>query len=241
MSKNIAILTASGIGSRIGQDIPKQFIHVENKPVIIYTLEKFQNHPEIDEICVVILKGWEQMLRSYAEQFGITKLTMITEGGASGQESIYNGLTTVKENHSEQEVTILIHDGNRPLVSNEIISDALATYQQHGNAVAAIPTTEVVFVLESPDATSSVEGLNRDLLRRTQTPHVYHLDKILSLHNRALEQGITDVAASCQLMQLFGEKSYFSLGSEKNLKITTVEDLDIFKALLSSTRDNWIK
>lgn len=78
----VAILTASGIGSRIGQDIPKQFIHVENKPVIIYTLEKFQNHPEIDEICIVILKGWDQMVKAYAEQFGITKLKMITFGGS---------------------------------------------------------------------------------------------------------------------------------------------------------------
>ena len=238
---NIAILTASGIGSRIGQDIPKQFIHVENKPVIIYTLEKFQHHPEIDEICVVILKGWEQMVKAYAEQFGITKLKIITTGGASGQESIFKGLTAVKEAHPDEDVTVLIHDGNRPLVSNEIISDALATYQQFGNAVAAIPTTEVVFVLDEPQSTSSSESLNRDLLLRTQTPHVYHLDKILSLYHKALEQGITDVAASCQMMQVFGEKSYFSLGSEKNLKITTVEDLDIFKALLSSTRDNWIK
>lgn len=137
-------------------------------------------------------------------------------------------------------MTVLIHDGNRPLVSNDIISNALATYQQFGNAVAAIPTTEVVFVLENPQSTSSTEALNRDLLRRTQTPHVYHLDNILSLHEKALENGITDVAASCQLMQLFGER-VISLLEQKNLKITTVEDLDIFKALLSSTRDKWIK
>ena len=114
-------------------------------------------------------------------------------------------------------------------------------FRSFGNAVAAIPTTEVVFVLDEPRSTSSIEALNRDLLLRTQTPHVYQLDVILALHKKALENGITDVAASCQLMQLFGKRSYFSLGSEKNLKITTVEDLDIFKALLSSTRDNWIK
>ena len=107
--------------------------------------------------------------------------------------------------------------------------------------MAAIPTTEVVFVLDESHSRASIEALDRDLLLRTQTPHVYQLDAIMELHNKALEKGITDVAASCQLMQLFGKKSYFSLGSEKNLKITTVEDLDIFKALLSSTRDNWIK
>ena len=238
---NIAILTASGVGSRIKQDIPKQFIHVDNKPVIIYTLEKFQNHPEIDEICVVILEGWERMLRSYAEQFGIFKLKYIVNGGTSGQESIYNGLSIVKEKNPDKDITVVIHDGNRPLVSNEVITNSLVTYRKYGNAVAAIPTTEVVFVLDTAEANSSIEGLNRDLLLRTQTPHVYDLDEILSIHKQALDKGITDVAASCQLMQLFGRESYFSRGSEKNLKITTVEDLDIFKALLKSKRDEWIK
>ena len=154
---NIALLTASGVGSRIKQDIPKQFIHVDNKPIIIHTLEKFQYHPEIDEICVVILKGWEEMLRSYARQFNITKLKYIVNGGASGQLSIYNGLNEIKKQRPNQAVTVVIHDGNRPLVSNEIISDALVTYKEYGNAVAAIPCTEVVFVLESVEGTQSTE------------------------------------------------------------------------------------
>ena len=238
---NIALLTASGVGSRIKQDIPKQFIHVDNKPIIIHTLEKFQYHPEIDEICVVILKGWEEMLRSYARQFNITKLKYIVNGGASGQLSIYNGLNEIKKHRPDQAVTVVIHDGNRPLVSNEIISDALVTYKEYRNAVAAIPCTEVVFVLESVDGTQSTESLDRDVLRRTQTPHVYDLDAILDLHNQALEKGISEVAASCQLMQLFGNPTYFSLGSEKNLKITTLEDLEIFKALLKSKADDWLK
>lgn len=237
----IAILTASGVGSRTKQDIPKQFIHVENKPIIIYTLEKFQNHPDIDEICVVILKGWEEMLKAYAEQFGITKLKYIVNGGESGQESIYNGLNAIKTSYPDEEVTVLIHDGNRPLVSNEIIDDALKTYEKYGNAVAAIPVVEVVFVVDETQDICSTESLNRDLLKRTQTPHVYNLNSILSLHNKALENGITDVAASCQLMQLFGLKSYFSLGSEKNLKITTLDDLEIFKSLLNSEQYDWIK
>lgn len=237
----IAILTASGVGSRTKQDIPKQFIHVENRPIIIYTLEKFQNHPDIDEICVVILKGWEEMLKAYAEQFGITKLKYIVNGGESGQESIYNGLNAIKTSYPDEEVTVLIHDGNRPLVSNEIIDDALKTYEKYGNAVAAIPVVEVVFVVDETQDICSTELLNRDLLKRTQTPHVYNLNSILSLHNKALENGITDVAASCQLMQLFGLKSYFSLGSEKNLKITTLDDLEIFKSLLNSEQYDWIK
>ena len=96
----IALLTASGIGSRIKQDIPKQFIHVDNRPLIIHTLEKFQNHPNIDEICVVVLKGWEEMLKTYARQFNITKLKYIVNGGETGQLSIYNGLNEIKKNNS---------------------------------------------------------------------------------------------------------------------------------------------
>lgn len=105
----------------------------------------------------------------------------------------------------------------------------------------AIPVVEVVFVVDESQDICSTESLNRDLLKRTQTPHVYNLNSILSLHNKALENGITDVAASCQLMQLFGLKSFFSLGSEKNLKITTLDDLEIFKSLLNSEQYDWIK
>ena len=238
---NIALLTASGIGSRIKQDIPKQFIHVENKPIIIHTLEKFQNHPGIDEICVVILKGWEEMLKSYARQFNISKLKYIVNGGDTGQLSIYNGLTEIKKHKKREDVTVVIHDGNRPMVSNEIIDDAFLTYKKNGNAVAAIPCVEVTFVLENKEADESVESINRDLLRRTQTPHIYNLDDILSLHNEALQKGITEVAASCELMKIFGRKTYFSEGSEKNLKITTLDDLEIFKALLKAKKEHWIK
>lgn len=237
---NIALLTASGIGSRIKQDIPKQFIHVENKPIIIHTLEKFQNHPSIDEICVVILKGWEEMLRSYARQFNITKLKYIVNGGDTGQLSIYNGLTEIRK-HYEEDVTVVIHDGNRPMVSNEIIDDAFLTYKKYGSAVAAIPCVEVTFVLDNKEANKSLKSVNRDLLRRTQTPHIYDLEDILSLHNEAMENGITEVAASCELMKIFGRETYFSFGSEKNLKITTLDDLEIFKALLKAKKEHWIK
>ena len=168
----IALLTASGIGSRIKQDIPKQFIHVDNRPLIIHTLEKFQNHPNIDEICVVVLKGWEEMLKTYARQFNITKLKYIVNGGETGQLSIYNGLNEIKKNNIDRQVTVLIHDGNRPMVSNEIIDDAFSTYSRYGNAVAAIPCVEVTFVLDNETENHSISSLKRELLRRTQTPHI---------------------------------------------------------------------
>jgi 2-C-methyl-D-erythritol 4-phosphate cytidylyltransferase len=237
---NIALLTAAGTGTRTNQDIPKQFIHVDNKPIIIYTLEAFQKHPNIDEICVVVLSGWEKILWAYAKQFGITKLKYVVIGGATGQESIYNGLMEIKAHCSNDDV-VMIHDGNRPLVSQDIITDSLVKYQQFGSAVAAIPCTEVVFVIDNDTSNKSMKSINRDLLRRTQTPHTYRLGEICAAHEEAKRRGIVNMPASCSLMEALGKPTYFSLGSEKNLKITTVEDIEIFKALLYSKNDAWIK
>lgn len=236
--KNIALLTAAGAGTRTHQDIPKQFIHVNNKPILIYTLEAFQKHPSIDEICVVILEGWEQILWAYAKQFNISKLKYVVPGGKTGQESIYNGLRVLQTNCNADDV-VLIHDGNRPMVSSEIITDSLVKQKQYGSAVAAIPCTEVVFISET--GTQSNKSIPREILWRTQTPHSYVLRDILWAHKEARKRGIGNTAASCSLMELLGKESYFSKGSEKNLKITTVDDIEIFKALLASEKDEWIK
>lgn len=236
---NIALLTASGTGTRTHQDIPKQFLNVENKPILLYTLEAFQKHPNIDEICVVILEGWEPILAAYAKQFNITKLKYVVNGGATGQESIYNGLMEIKKHCSIEDV-VLIHDGNRPMVSQEIITDSLVKHREFGSAVAAIPCTEVVFVVEN-NGNSSCKSIERTNLRRTQTPHTYTLGDICKAHEEARKLGIINMAASCSLMEALGIESHFSMGSEKNLKITTVEDIEIFKALLHSKKDSWIK
>ena len=235
---NIALLTAAGKGTRTLQDIPKQFIHVNNKPIIIYTLEAFQNHPNIDEICVVILKGWEQILQAYAKQFNITKLKYIVIGGDTGQESIYNGLQAITKNHLANDV-VMIHDGNRPMIAQEIITDSLVKLSQFGSAVAAIPCTEVVFVSEK--GISSNKSIPRESLWRTQTPHTYYLGDILNAYQEAQKLGIKNMAASCSLMEALGRNSYFSRGSEKNLKITTTEDIEIFKSLLNKKKESCIK
>ena len=145
---NVAILTAGGIGSRTHQDIPKQFLNVDNKPIIIYTLEAFQQHPNIDEICVAILEGWDQILWAYAKQFNITKLKYVVTGGATGQESIFNGLKAIRQDHKDDDV-VIVHDGNRPMISQDIITDNLVKQKQYGSAVAAIQCTEVVFDSEN--------------------------------------------------------------------------------------------
>lgn len=236
---NVALLTAAGKGTRMHQDIPKQFIHVDNKPVIIYTMEAFQQHPNIDAIVVVTLDSWSDVLWAYAKQFNITKLRWVVPGGETGQESIYNGLMAIKEAVPDEDVVVMVHDGNRPLVTSEIISDSLATFKKHGNAVAVIPCQEVVF--ESEDGQSSMVSTEREKLFRTQTPHTYKLDDLIEAHREAQQKGITGTAASCMLMKELGKMSYFSKGSEENIKITTLDDLKIFKALLHTRQDDWLK
>jgi len=235
---NIALLTAAGTGSRMHQDIPKQFIHVDNKPVIIHTMEAFQNHPSVDAIIVVTLESWKDVLWAYAKQFNISKLKWVIAGGETGQESIKKGLDKLSEECPENSV-VMIHDGNRPMISSEIISDSLATYAKYGSAVAVIPCTEVVF--ESEDGFSSCVSTEREKLFRTQTPHTYKLKDILNAHMIAKERGIVGTAASCMLMKEIGQMTYFSKGSEENIKITTTEDLKIFKALLHIKQDSWLK
>lgn len=237
--KTIALLTAAGTGTRMHQDIPKQFIHVDNKPVIIHTLEAFQSHPSIDAIIVVTLDSWKEVLWAYAKQFNISKLQWVIPGGETGQDSIRNGLFQLKEVFPDEDINVMIHDGNRPMVSAEIISNSLAVFAKHGCAVAVIPCTEVVF--ESTDGISSCASTDRDKLFRTQTPHTYKLDDLLWAHEEARKRGIKGTAASCMLMKELGRETYFSKGSEENLKITTLDDLRIFKALLHTKQDDWIK
>ncbi|MBR4163501.1 MAG: 2-C-methyl-D-erythritol 4-phosphate cytidylyltransferase [Solobacterium sp.] len=236
----IALLTAAGSGTRMGQDIPKQFIHVEEKPVIIHTMEAFQNHPMVDKIVVVTLPSWIDVLKAYARQFNITKLEWVVPGGETGQESILNGLNALKEAGVSDDDIVMVHDGNRCLVSSEIISNSLAVYKKHGSAVASIPCVEAVF-RSNDGGNSSVISIPREQLFRTQTPHTYSLGKLLWAHAKAKEMGIKNTAASCTLMQQLGEVVYFSKGSEENLKITTTDDLMIFKALLHTKKDTWLK
>lgn len=236
---NIVILTAAGSGTRMHQDIPKQFLHVDNKPIIAYTMEAFENHPSIDAIVVVTIPSWKEVLYAYAKQFNVSKLSMVVDGGQTGQESIYNGLKAIEEKYGVEGNTVIVHDGNRPLVSTEVISDSLATYKQYGSSVAVIPCVEVMF--SSEDGLLAEESIPRERLFRTQTPHVYSVEKLLWAHAEAKKRGLPNTAASCDLMYRLGEKVYFSRGSEENFKITTVDDLTMFKAMLKTRKDEWIK
>lgn len=235
---NIALIIAGGVGARMHQNIPKQFLTVDERPVIVYTLEAFQRHSDIDAIAVVCVEGWENMLWAYANQFNITKLKHVVPGGKNGQDSIRNGVYELEKHYGSDDI-VLIHDAIRPMVSQEIISDCIIKTRKHGCAIAVIPCAEAMVITD--DEESSCECYPRDQLKRTQTPQGFSIGKICDLHRRALEKGITNSVASVTLMIEMGEKVYFSAGSEKNIKLTTIEDIDIFKALLHVKRSDWIK
>lgn len=236
---NVAMILAGGKGVRTNQDIPKQFLNIYDKPVIIYTLQAFQNHPEIDGILVVCIDGWQEILKAYACQFNITKLRWVVAGGENGQDSIRSGLLELEKSCDISDL-VLIHDGIRPNVSQEIISNCIAECRLHGSAITVIPCAEAM-LLRNEDGKSSATLINRDSLARTQTPQAFPLEKLLWAHREAEKRGIQNSTASCTLMVELGEAVYFCPGSEKNIKITTTEDLEIFKALLMAKKDDWLK
>ena len=235
---NIALIIAGRSGARMHQSIPKQFLSVNERPVIIYTLEAFQRHADIDAIAVVCIEGWEQVLWAYAKQFNIEKLKYVVPGGKNGQDSIRNGVFELEKHYGPEDI-VLIHDSIRPMVSADIISDCIVKTKKFGCAIATIPCAEAM--LQTEDGLSSTGSYPRDHLKRTQTPQGFPLGKICDLHRRALEKGITNSVASCTLMIEMGEQVHFSMGSEKNIKLTTVDDIDIFKALLLAKRADWLK
>lgn len=237
---NVAVIIAGGSGSRMGQDIPKQFINVYDKPVIIYTLEGFQKHPEIDAIEVVCIDGWHDVLRAYAKQFGITKLQWIVSNGDTAQESIRNGLLGLKDVCKEDDI-VIIHDGIRPMVDEFVLSDIIVKCKEHGNAVTSLPYNEQIFVVD--DESSTTKYIPRETLRRVSTPQAYTYGKLSWAYQKAFDEGIGIQAGTYAntLMVELGERLYFAAGSEKNIKLTTKDDLELFKAYMKMDRDTWLK
>lgn len=229
--KVIAIVIAGGVGNRMAHDIPKQFINVNDKPILIYTLEEFQKHPEVEAIEVVCLDGWHDVLKAYAKQFNITKLKWIVSGGATGQESIRNGVYNLEGKCNDNDI-IIIHDGIRPLVDEEVLSDVIIKCKEYGNAVTSMPYNEQIFIKD--DEYTTTKYIPRETLRRVSTPQAYQFGKLNWAYHEAFEKeiGIYGSSYTNTMMVDLGEKLYFAAGSDKNIKLTTKDDLELFKALM---------
>lgn len=239
---NHAVIIAAGHGSRMGQDIPKQFVNVYDRPVLVYTLEGFQAHGGIDTVTVVCLDGWQDMVRAYCSQFGIEKLVDIVPGGATGQESIRNGVYSLDGRAQEGDL-VVIHDGVRPLVDASVLTDVLEVAAEHGNAVTSMPYNEQIFVVGEGDPTTTDEYIPRETLRRVSTPQAYEWSLLRRSYERAFAEGIGIEGSSYTntMMVQLGETLHFAKGSDKNIKLTTRDDLEMFKAYLRQEEDTWLK
>lgn len=232
MSRVAAIITAGGIGARTGMEIPKQFVVVEGKPVVIHTLEVFNNHPEIDIICVPCLAGWEERLKSYAKEFGISKLKLIVQGGKTGFLSIRNALFALKPHLDDKDI-VMVHDGIRPLVSERLISDNLALCRAKGNAVAVVDCLETMLQVDCADSTSAQTSLDKDRIKRAQAPQSLTFGEFMALHREAQQNNITDAVATSALLTALGRRVWIHRGDEKNIKITHMHDIEFFRKILS--------
>ena len=239
---NIAVIIAGGSGNRMGQDIPKQFINVYDKPVIIYTLEGFQRHPMVDAIEVVCIDGWHDVLWAYARQFNIDKLKWVVYGGKSGQESIRNGVYNLEGKANDGDI-IIIHDGIRPLVDDTVLTDVIMKALEFGNGVTSLPYNEQIFVVNDDDETTTRKYIPRETLRRVSTPQAYEFKVLDSRYHEAFEKeiGIYGSSYTNTMMVELGETLHFAAGSDKNIKLTTKDDLEMFKGYLKMDKDTWLK
>lgn len=231
---NIAVLLAGGADPNFKMDIPKQFVNVYNRPIIVYTMEIFQKHPEIDAIMVACLKGWENMVTAYAKQFNIDKLKWVITGGISGQETSRLAVDTLIETCQKDDIVIL-HDAIRPMVTNEIISDSIYTCKRKGMGVASVISMDNVMMTD--DGINGKLSISRYAFRRIQTPQTYRLGELQKAHEEAALKNIRGENDTNNMISRLGMKVTLSKGSDTNLKINTVEDVEMFKALYAMKQE----
>lgn len=218
-----AVIFAGGVGARMkSADIPKQFIEVDGKPIIIRTLEVFSQHPEIDKICISCLESWIDVLKEQIEQYGIKKVEAIVPGGSNGYESIHNGLMAAAEG-AEPDDLVLICDGVRPMITGELVSNCIRETKEYGSAVPVTPSIDSV--LESSDGIHCRKNYPRSEMFITQAPQGFTFEKILWAHEEAEKRNITNPTSSCELLIELGETVHIFIGERQNIKVTTPEDL----------------
>ncbi|WP_322151755.1 IspD/TarI family cytidylyltransferase [Paratractidigestivibacter sp.] len=228
---NVAIILAGGVGSRVGADVPKQFIEVLGRPVLSYTIERFQQHPEVDAIEVVCRKGYEGELRAICEVGGFGKVRWVAEGGKEFQDSVVSGLDNLADEVSDDD-QVLIHYGASPFVSDEVISDAIRVCQLHGNASPA--HSQVYLAASRGDGEGTSEFVDRDQVMCLNSPQVLRYGYARWVYDEGKRRGLLDKVEphTTSLMFALGERVWFSKGSTANIKITTPEDLRLFKGWL---------
>ena len=233
---NIVVIFAGGSGQRMHtKDIPKQFLEMHGKPIIIYTLELFEKHPEIDAIVIACKEDWIEYLEKLLYKYRIEKVKKIVPGGDTGQMSIYNGLMAAQEVSKGEEAIVLVHDGVRPLINQKVISDNIESVKTHGSAITTAIVKETILVVNDNEEIVNVP--DRAKSRVAKAPQSFWLKNILAAHNRAQKEGIFDCIDSCTMMKMYGYPLYLVDGPYENIKITPPDDFYTMRALLDAQED----
>ena len=229
---NVALIFASGKGTRMGADIPKQFLKIDGKPIIVHTIELFQYHELIDQIYVVTLKEYMEHMERLMQEYRLNKITRITKGGDSAQESIYNGLKLIEYDHKEDNPVVLLHDGVRPFVEPDVITRNINGVKQNGNAITCIPAYETVLI--SNDGNKVDDTTIRKQTFIAQAPQSFYLNDILNAHEeiRKSPNGYEKMVDACTIMNTLGRQTHLVEGNRGNIKVTTPEDVFTFKGFL---------
>ncbi len=227
---NIAAIFAGGSGVRMHtKSRPKQFLELNGKPIIIYTLELFDNHPQVDAIVVACIDSWIPFLKKMIRKFEITKVVEIVPGGETGQDSIYNALQAAERAADGKDATVMIHDGVRPLITEQTITDNINTVEEFGSCITCVPATET-FVVSQADGSLEIPSRANSLIARA--PQSFHLSDIMTAHRRAISEGMHDFIDSCTMMSHYGYTLKTIIGPMENIKITTPTDFFIFRAMI---------
>ena len=233
---NLAVICAGGSGKRMhAKDRPKQFLFVHGKPIIVHTIEIFNRHPQIDGIVVVCIEDWIPYMEKLKYTFRLDKIASIVPGGETGQMSIYNGLAEAARIFGREDHVVLIHDGVRPLIDEDLITANIECVKEHGTSISCGPVSETVVLVD--DAEQVQEVVNRNHSRVAKAPQGYRLDDVLDVEERAISEGLTNMIDTCTLMRHYGhDLSIVDCGAD-NVKITTPEDFFMFRAV-ADAREN---
>ena len=233
---NVAMIFAGGTGQRMHMGtVPKQFLRLYGKPIIVYTLEIFEKNPDVDAIVVACLESWVDEMNRLVKEFDLKKVVSVVPGGSTGQESIFNGLTEVRRLYGEDEVIVLIHDGVRPLVDSETVSSTVRCAREKGNGVTVTQATETVVQKEENERVSKI--MDRKTCFLARAPQTYHLKELYACHLKARAEGRNDFIDSASIMHYYGYDLYTVEGNAENIKITKAVDFYIFRAIMDA-RDN---
>ncbi len=233
---NTALIFAGGTGKRMGATgRPKQFLELHGKPIIIYTLEYFERHPQIDAIAVVCIDGWLDYLKDQLDRFRIRKVRWIVPGGETSQDSTRAGLNAIASECPPEDTIVLIHDGVRPLITADVITESIACVKEHGNAITIAPAIETIITVDEGERVNAL--IDRSTCRLARAPQSFRLEDIMEMHRRAMADGYDKMIDSASLMIHYGIMPHLIEGPAENIKITTPADYYMFKAIVEARQN----